>query len=214
MGERVDGLARVDRQRGRAVDDAGQLRTQTSDGLRGFVDDGAQIVLGNGLQRPVGGVEKVADVRRNLNSANGDGVTVVQLGRIAGHRAGFRRQLHELLADGGATMYGRRHVGGNGGVAVERQRGVHTDPGDVDGRDPADLVAAVGHHRRRVQSAGGGQLESHVVTPDPQQRRHLHEAERHHAAGHQGDGGQDGQLDPHRAGQAKHLSTPRSGTGR
>jgi hypothetical protein len=51
-GERVAGLAGVDRQRGATVDEPGQFRPQTRDGFGGFIDDGVQIVLRDRLRAP------------------------------------------------------------------------------------------------------------------------------------------------------------------
>ena len=105
-------------------------------------------------------------------------------------------------------------VGRNLGRRVQLEHSPHTVVGDVDRGDPADLGPAVGHHGRRVQPTGRGQLECHVVAADAEQRRHVHEAESHDAAGDYRDRRQDRQLNPHRAGQAHHVSRPPIGTGR
>ena len=48
------------------------------DGLVRFVDDGAQVVLRDRLQRSVGGVEQASDVGRNLRPADRDDIAVAQ----------------------------------------------------------------------------------------------------------------------------------------
>ncbi len=72
-------------------------------------------------------------------------------------------------------------------------------------------VAAVGHHRRRVQAAGGRQVDGHRVAPtDAEQCGHVDEAERHDAGGDDGDRGQDRQLGS--TGQGTVFLTSRSTT--
>ena len=95
---------------GRSVDDARQLRPQPGDGLVRLVDDGAQVVLRNRLQRGVGGVEQASDVGRDLDAHRlGDDIAVSQRARWYRRRLG--RQFDELLADGRAAVHRRRDIG-------------------------------------------------------------------------------------------------------
>jgi hypothetical protein len=66
----IDRLTTLDRQGGRSIDDARQFRAQPADGLGCFIDDHAQVVLRDCLQRCVSCVEQTPDVGRNLHLAD------------------------------------------------------------------------------------------------------------------------------------------------
>ncbi len=133
--------------------------------------------------------------------------------RSFGSRAVFRGQLEGLLADRRAAenFAPPPRTGVGIGVPESSFSTARTPPRVTVGwarRKPA-WAAAVGHHRRRVQAAGGRQVDGHRAAP-PHAEQCGQKTERHDAGGDDGDRGQDRQ--PGSTGQGTVFLTSRSTT--